>query len=1387
MGLIKQEDFKRIMAVVMLLSLFLVIIQRNGTYSIYGAVTLSEHSEDKYEITCYNIGNGVITCKDGNPEQVVSGSSISFEIAPDEGYFLDVIKVDGKEIEEDNEALTDNNNYSYTYKFDRVSSNHTIEVVFKDISESQIKVELDSLVEVNGLVKKINKNGQEVLIVLKQNDEEMKLDLQSKYQEHKIWNDNSKKFEELQTIYESTFIESITVKNGRNIEYIALKKPVQIIIDKEEPKVIAIQTDKWSSVPIDLFCQVTDEGGSEISEVRYSVDENEYDSDFYSYTNDNKLIYDVSKCRYILGKELIDDCNILHTYYFWSYDNAGNKSECTSADLGVDTEIPKITSFNFKSKGNVTTKNVINLLTFGTFCKEVFEVTVAANDNESGVNKITLYNGSGVEVETKKASDKGVATFILLAYKFNNNEISASVIDNVGRVSDIKKPTEVDTNANSNLVTIESIKPTITITADKQEYTDSNGRLWYSEDASFDISIGDNNSGINSVEVVLNDKIIIKDKNGKEINKQFSETKTNKEQCIINTNQGIAKRDGSYTIRVIAVDNSGNRSENSRVIYKDTQAARITKFEFSSVGIQEVDENNITTKVKKYGCFFRKNTKVTICASDDTPASGVKSITYYTVDVDGTRSKETTVKAKNNKISFNIKANFKGQIYAKTMDNVANISSRFVNPNSVIIENKNKHREEKHIAFKKAVTEYKDSKGLDLYAKDTKVFMTVTDTYSGLSKVEWEVIAPYDTKNNQRGSVGIGDNKKFLSGSGGWKKARTEKNLVTEMTKTLIVDSDSDSIEVWVRITDRAGNISEDITTLSIDKTRPMIDVIYDNNLSDSQFIDFYKNSRTATIVITERNFDPNDVSITITNTDETIPVVSSWVTSKNLKNPNKTIHTATISYVTDGDYTFDITYKDNAKNIANKHTKQRFTIDKTIPTVSVSYDNNNAENDNCFNQNRTATIVVKEHNFDTSCVEIIGTAIEDGSNIEYPKVSDWISNGDIHIAKIKYAINAKYTLEIECRDKAGNNVSGFNKQEFYVDKTAPILKISGIQDKSSNNGDVVPIITYSDTNFNSESIDIELIGVNRGVVKAVGKYKNIHNGQVYTFDDFERDKENDDIYTLKASVEDFAGNRTTSTITFSVNRFGSIYVIDDDIKEIEGKYVKKERDVILTEINVDNLNQETIKVRLTLNGTPRELIKNQDYTVTLIGGNWKWSKYEYRIGSSLFSGDGIYSVAIYSVDEAGNVNESIDEVKSSEITFGIDKTAPVAVAIDLDPEKQYAIENKSATISVTDNLVLDSVAIYLNDKLIEPIVDGENYTFNISSLNSKQNVRVVALDLAGNEYVLNIEEFLVTTNLFYRWFNNMPLFIGSLLSVSLLIVFIIFTILYSKKKIDIE
>lgn len=1182
--------------------------------------------------------------------------------------------------------------------------------------------------------------------------------------------------------------EGVTTKAKNNTVKIDIAKPEATIQPDE-----AVYTDGdgklWYNGNTALNIVATDNNAGICSveiklngeSLKTDVEGKAIDTDFSAaYTTSEKFVINTAQ-------NAVDGENVIEVIVT---NNAGVQSETKIQKVYIDTTAPDITNFEVTRVGGKALDKILNFLTFGIFFNDQVEVTVTAADSNatSGVKTITLFAGEKV-FETKNVENDKV-TFVIPTDAITDETkhfdavISAKATDNTGNTTQTAvEPNTENSNVKDSGLMIETIKPTIDVefpeaVTGKNTNTATAGD-WYNSDVKFAITANDADAGLRNVLITINDKELVND------NLYASEKITSKEYEV-NTADAVRADDGSYTLKVIVTDNAGNVSDAySKTIFKDVDKPYITGFDFAPDKYIEGSETKSTVEVTDYGFYFKADTKVTISSKDDAPTAGVKSITYYTVDIDSGKSEEITeLVNKDNCIDFTIKANFKGQIYAKATDNVLNVASDFVNPDSAIVESPEKHEKEEHIAFSKSPTEYKTQDETELYSKDVPVTLTVTDTYSGIRNIEWEVVAPYDTENNQSGKVSVNNDKTFGEGSDtDWKQTKTESNLVTEMQKTITVNNNSNDIVVLVKMTDRAGNTSEKQIKFSIDKTNPVIEVEYDNNVPDETYKDIFKANRTATIKITERNFNGKDVIHRITNTDGVIPALSAWEEHKNTENPDETYYTATIAYTADGDYTFDISYSDLADNAAEKFAQYKFTIDKTIPTVVVSYDNNTALNGNYYKADRTATITIVEHNFDSSRVNVVGTATDNGTALSFPATSTWTSNGDTHTATINYSSDSKYTFDIEFLDMAGNPIADYTTEEFFVDKTAPTLEISGVADKSANNGTVAPVVTYSDTNFNKDAVNIELSGVSNGKVNYAGSAEDIANGQKFTYADFEKVQNVDDIYTLTATLTDMAGNETTKTIVFSANRFGSVYTFDSFLKSIEGKYTNTEQDVVFTETNVDTLDRESIKLKLVKNGTPSDLKEGNDYTITTSGGNGQWSQYKYVVNKALFADDGNYRLTIYSMDAAGNVNENIDESKKAEISFGIDKTNPVIVPIDFESGKQYPVEVKNVKAEVKDNLVLESVKIYLNGEEVEYKVDGEAYTFDIPEANEKQNVEFVAVDAAGNEYKLQVDDFLVSTNIFVRWYNNTPLFVGSIIGVVVLAVAITAFILFGKKK----
>ena len=792
------------------------------------------------------------------------------------------------------------------------------------------------------------------------------------------------------------------------------------------------------------------------------------------------------------------------------------------------------------------------------------------------------------------------------------------------------------------------------------------------------------------------------------------------------------------------------------------------------------------------------NEKITIDHTKADATSPIKSTEYFVqkfqTDSEGKKALTAKELAQQkwtdiSKIS-DFKPNQQFVVYLKITDMAGHVT--YISTNGLVVDNERPHEEftAPEIVKVSGLTNNK------IYNGDVSVEVSANDpvengVYSGLKQVTYTVYngKVYNEKDVTQQGV-------LYSWDGNTPPCQFKKDMGFTVDAK---KNNSNDVHILLTAEDNAGNVTSMEYSIKIDITKPIINIKYDKNAADSGT--FFRESRRATITVTERNFEASRVNITLRATDDgadiALPTVSDWTSSGDL-------HTATIEYTAEGDYTFAIACTDQAGNpnepvhyADGTVAPTAFTIDKTRPTISVTYDNNSALNGNYYNANRTATVVVTEHNFDASRVNITLRATDDGADIALPTVSDWTSSGDRHTATIAYQRDGLYTFDIDVTDKAGNTSVDFTEQTFYVDTTAPTLEITGVADRSANNGDIIPVVSYSDTNYDDAQVNITLTGAMRKGVALDGSYADQHNGKVFTFKNFAKEKEVDDIYTLAATLTDKAGNTTEKTILFSVNRFGSTYALSAATEQLNGSYVQTPQDVVVTETNPDAL--QNIRITLFKNNQTIILQEGTDYRIEVRGGNGQWYEYIYTVLAKNFADDGVYRLTFYSEDAAGNIAENTLDTKKQEIGFGVDKTKPNMVVTNLESDTTYPLENLTVSLSAGDNLLLQSVVVYLDDyskayktwtaeEVAAIVANQGEFTFDIpGDSTGAHQVKIVCTDAAGNEQTEEITNFYVTTNLFVRYYNNKPLFFGSIAAVVVIAGVVIALAAGKKKKNDKE
>jgi len=323
--------------------------------------------------------------------------------------------------------------------------------------------------------------------------------------------------------------------------------------------------------------------------------------------------------------------------------------------------------------------------------------------------------------------------------------------------------------------------------------------------------------------------------------------------------------------------------------------------------------------------------------------------------------------------------------------------------------------------------------------------------------------------------------------------------------------------------------------------------------------------------------------------------------------------------------------------------------------------------------------------------------------------------------------------------DRVGN-VAIKRSAQFIIDKTAPVIQINGVKDKSSNAGKVRIEISFQDINLSKDMLQAVIRGNQGKTIPLSCEKIQKKNKIVWLYEGFPQYKAMDDLYTLEAEAQDEAGNKVRKTVTFSINRFGSVYVLSEETKELLKQfYIQTPPSVTIREINVDVLKKNTITV--VHNGDIKQLKESKDYTLSQKNGEYNWQEYEYRISENCFDEEGLYTVILSSEDAAHNLGDIRKE--QGNLEFFIDKTPPSCVISGIEQNETYIEKEKEVTIAVNDNGYLQSVRVLLNGSVL--LEGKENqYSITVKPEDHWQTLQVFASDKAGNEIWTNEINFLL-------------------------------------------
>lgn len=1118
--------------------------------------------------------------------------------------------------------------------------------------------------------------------------------------------------------------------------------------------------------------------------------------------------------------------------------------------------------------------------------ERVFSETATGNDADAAkitdnisLQKVTVtYSGTFYDLEGK-TNGESVETTLLdspngkivrnislesldpLGAKNGNSESKWVAFEGTATITAYDKAGH-KTNVKSTEFIIDTCDPEApTITASTEKYGVYKEGDWVNSPVTLKIDAGHIPGGIRKVivsrkatndssldKVVLDDDYLYPDteeeiKRVSNSEEQFVRAIKDLTLSVADDNGPLNEFEGTYKVEIVTYADKKSHSEFT--IRQDCTAPvglTITDSEGEKLG--EYDDS-----ADQYTKFYRTPQEFFFDANYDISGLNFESFEKNTDNVIDRDNRKWSKMTADNKVTADVNERF--VLFYQAVDNAKNES--VFRAEGVIIDN-----QEPEISYElPAANEngfYNSAVTVNINAADPRFNGEVragdnddTGVFSGLNEVT------YTISSASTGAEETGTLYSFGQAASNEVKLEEEFSLARVMNTAITIDPqkfNANDVVLSITAVDNSGNtktVSTEVGDIQIDVTAPTIDVAYDNN--NVQNGHYYSADRTATIVITERNFDPEDVKLTVTssNSSAELPVLSSWATQEAGGNQDGTTHTATITYHDDADYTFNIEYTDLADNAASgvnyadgTNNPTEFTVDQTKPVIKVEYDNNDARNGNFYKASRTATITVTEHNFDSEKVNIDIKAVKSDlqgteSSVSQPSKSSWTTAGDTHTQLIDYSEDADYTFNIKMTDLAENANDDVAEQKFTVDKVFDGFRVvinygDAEGEKSHENNDSASpandfayqnlyriFVEYEDINLKAGEGKLEhQTWIDKDKIPEELKEQEVSGGtttekklmrrEMQT--SISKERTSDGIYFLNASADDMAGNSKKADLSFSLSKFGSLYMYDENLTALqddEAKYITDVKDNLrITELNPSGLKDDTIDVVLSRDGNVVEMTEDSNDksgAVTekkndgLYDTNSKWYEYEHVISKDNFENEGVYAITLSSTDQAGTISKNtanetnaVNKDKKQvepEIQFYVDKNPPTLDFVNGIDSKNFNASERQVSYSVSDSIGLKKVEVYsVNTKTHEEEMldahefakgeDDKNFKGEVTVRESSdgQKLHIVITDKAGqvtdSEKVnanseIYPKEFVMSTNWWVLFVHNKPLFYGTL------------------------
>lgn len=479
---------------------------------------------------------------------------------------------------------------------------------------------------------------------------------------------------------------------------------------------------------------------------------------------------------------------------------------------------------------------------------------------------------------------------------------------------------------------------------------------------------------------------------------------------------------------------------------------------------------------------------------------------------------------------------------------------------------------------------------------------------------------------------------------------------------------------------ERSSNVAA--TTFIVDNTAPVVTA---NILSGTTGKNngYYNSDVVVRLTCKDNNFNPAAMSVT----DNGSAISADWKTGNDM-------YYADVTLSAEGLHNIRVSGNDKAGTAAQ--AKQvTFTIDKTVPTVSLLVNGGQIYNESRGTLNLTGpltfTASVSDTNEDAGDlrVQVIKTVPDTATT-----TSEFLPTGE---RTFTFADEADYVINIFAIDKA-NNQGPTRTISFRVDTTAPQLTITGAGGTAASATSVSFNITEAFWSDAKGTVEIYR-KAGDGVDEALYKTLTISPTQrAYSLSELLRES---GIYRFEFTADDKVGHTATTSqkITVDVNKpeitLSGVNNYDSTDGAVSISAIIKDEFYASKKVSIQGTRTDAAGKKTALSFSPFAATANP----TTI--------------NDTFSEEGIYDITLTATDIAGNVT-------SNSVHFTIDTSDPVIGDLSMYDGKTFnakSFEDIGLDIDldeIVSDLTVCQVRMYLNGSEYDGISEIEDGSYTL-------------------------------------------------------------------------